>query len=331
MQNGVWNCDFAGVDLFQDVAYALSPLLFGERLSQISWRNWRDSDWPSLADYQTYMDRFVNPLEVGMVSKLSIVGQDAKPKSFDASYLSRIYHLGEIQTRTNNWHDLMQILSWRLFPQSKASLVRRHYQAARQRWLQLDDNDITLDPANNRGRRSAEENLLSLWDEGGLVLLTDDETLAIAIRQFDWRQLFVAQRSRLATHLRMLVFGHALMDKLRNPYIGLTANAVILPTPSSWLSLPTQQLLPRVDRQLAQLFQVENGTALRDESLLRQLLPTPATQTSFTQLLCHPHDLQPFPLLGMPGLWPGNDAAAFYSNTGYFRPGRRQTLQKPQP
>jgi rod shape-determining protein MreB len=35
-----------------------------------------------------------------------------------------------------------------------------------------------------------------------------------------------------------------------------------------------------------------------------------------------PRDLQPFPLLGMPGWDPANDDEAYYDNTDYFRPGR---------
>jgi len=304
MADNDWNCDFAKWNLFQDVAFALTPLLYrlGENLSP---------GWPSLDDFQTYLDAEVNPIAVGDSKRLRIVPQAGKAKTFRQTYLSRIYHDGEIQTRNANWHDLFQILSWRLFPQSKAVLVERHYHCARQRWQNKNDDKAL------QGRRSNEENLLSLLDEGGLVLLSDEIRFPQLIRQFRWQQLFIQCRPQLKSHLRMMVFGHALFDKLRHPYVGLTANAVLLPLSSSAMKLSTQALLPQVDHKLSTLLKKTTSTHAVANSPL-------ATNSGYTSALNNPRDLQPFPLLGMPGLWPGNETAEFYLNQRYFRPGRRQ-------
>ena len=40
--------------------------------------------------------------------------------------------------------------------------------------------------------------------------------------------------------------------------------------------------------------------------------------------LRHPRDLQPLPLLGIPGLTPESEDPAFYEDTWQFRPGRRR-------
>ncbi|HLO65211.1 MAG TPA: DUF3025 domain-containing protein, partial [Azonexus sp.] len=36
-----------------------------------------------------------------------------------------------------------------------------------------------------------------------------------------------------------------------------------------------------------------------------------------------PHDFQPLPLLGIPGVTPENENPAYYDDTWQFRPGRR--------
>ena len=46
--------------------------------------------------------------------------------------------------------------------------------------------------------------------------------------------------------------------------------------------------------------------------------------------LRHPRDLQPLPLLGIPGLTPESEDPAFYEDTWQFRPGRRRPAVAPQ-
>jgi len=302
MKKEEWGCDFANYALFHDIAFALTPLLYGASRHG-------GEDWPDLDDYQFYLDSQINPVQLGQITRLKSVAQDVRPKTFSQSYLARVYLQGEIQTRLCNWHDFMQILSWRLFPLSKSALVERHFFCAEQRWRDLDRGAV------EPGRRSQQENLLSLWDEGGLLIVSDSDEIAQMLRQFQWRELFVAYRHQLRDHLRVIVFGHGLFEKLRHPYIGLTANSVILAVETQQMALSTQALLPIVDAQLAQLIKQPS----RNDNTLASNMATP-----FTHALNNPRDLQPFPLLGMPGLWPGNDTPAFYENERYFRPGRRE-------
>ena len=46
--------------------------------------------------------------------------------------------------------------------------------------------------------------------------------------------------------------------------------------------------------------------------------------------LRHPRDLQPLPLLGIPGLVPESEDPAFYDDTWQFRPGRQRVAAAPQ-
>ena len=60
------------------------------------------------------------------------------------------------------------------------------------------------------------------------------------------------------------------------PYLGMTANMVLLHCDTGFFALPNSGKLQWLDKRLAQLF--GNGEMLRE-----------------------PRDLQPFPILGMPG------------------------------
>jgi hypothetical protein len=82
----------------------------------------------------------------------------------------------------------------------------------------------------------------------------------------------------------------------------MTANTVLLHCEADFFDLPNNGQLQWVDKQLAQLF--GNG-----------------------EVLCEPHDLQPFPILGMPGWDKDNTVESYYDNRDYFRPGRRKKQQ----
>jgi hypothetical protein len=100
--------------------------------------------------------------------------------------------------------------------------------------------------------------------------------------------------------MRCYVFGHALYDKARAPFIGLTGKAWLFEVGVSPAEESTQEELARVDRLLA-------THVLNDASLLS------------------PKELAPLPLLGVPGWWAANDDPAFYDDTAYFRPARRNS------
>ena len=98
--------------------------------------------------------------------------------------------------------------------------------------------------------------------------------------------------------MRLPVFGHALADKLRAPFRGLTAKALILPVSPGELALPLFEQVGLLDRRLA--------ARLREP-----------------QTLASTRVLAPLPVLGIPGWHAANTEAAYYDDTWQFRPGRR--------
>lgn len=250
------------------------------------------STWPALADYQQLLDEWPQPVLTLASKQLKIVAQEGKPDCFEAHYAPRIYHTGELQTRSENWHDFFQLLTWLVFPKTKALINSLHLPAAQMRF-----------ECGEHGRRSPLENMLSLFDEGGAIIISSDESLLQLIRDFQWQELFWKRRAELITKLRCVVFGHALYEKGLAPYLGMTANGILLPAAIDFFTWPQAMQLQWVDEQLMQIF---------DRGVLTQ-----------------PQDLAPFPILGLPGYDAANENAEYYANIRYFRLGRsRGQIQK---
>jgi len=247
--------------------------------------------WPGLDDYRRLFSVHP-PIRTLKGKALSIVEQAARPEHFTEHYAPRIYYRGEIQTRSNNWHDFFQFLTWFIFPRTKAVINSIHIPLARER-IELDEDN----PGESRGRRSPIENTLSLFDEGGVVILSSDESLLDHIRNFEWKKLFWERREELERNLRCVTFGHAMYEKGLRPYIGMTANAILLNVDQSVIELERDVQLSWLDERLADIF---------------------SEGSRYTR----PKDLSPFPILGMPGWLAENEHEAFYDNQRYFRTGR---------
>ncbi len=276
-----WHPEFdAGMPMFEPLRPLLTPL-----------RHYRE--WPGLDAYQALLDAQEEPIRTLHGAPLKIVPQDGKPDHFEQHYAPRIYLNGEIQTRTRNWHDLFQLLTWFIFPRTKAVINAIHIPRARQR----------IESGTDIGRRTPVENMLSLFDEGGAVLLSSDESLLQLVRDFKWKDLFWQRREELATKFDCVTFGHAMYEKGLKPYLGMTANTILLKVDASYFDKPLAERLSCIDAELAAIFEAGK----------------PYTQ---------PGDLQPFPILGMPGWDADNCKECYYDNSNYFRPGRRTKNQK---
>ena len=191
----------------------------------------------------------------------------------ERAYEAHIWASGEVPTRIDpvgGWHDFFNALVWLVFPRVKARL--NALQAAR----------IAVDGVG--ARRGALRDAATLFDENGVLVFTDDAALADDLRAFRWRALFVEGRGRFREKARVVVFGHALLDKLRTPYKAVCGHAWVMP----WS---------------------DGGDALVADALDADALRSDA--------------FSPLPVLGVPGWWPGNELAAFYDDPAVFRAGRR--------
>jgi hypothetical protein len=174
-----------------------------------------------------------------------------------------------------------------MFPKTKAVINSIHIPKVKER----------MDRGKDQGSRTPIENMLSLFDEGGAVVVSSDESLLQLIRDFRWKTLFWDRRDELTQKLQCFTFGHAMYEKGLMPYVGLTANCILLSVDSDFFSQSLELRIEYLDQQLADIF-------TKGEQYIK------------------PKDLSPFPILGMPGWDPDNKRESYYDNLAYFRPGR---------
>lgn len=223
------------------------------------------SQWPDAAAYY---------LQLSMQAPVQFVGVEV------SAYEDHIAETGQVPTRYSNWHDLLNALIWHRYPRSKTALNRLHQLAKQQRILD-----------SQRGRR---RDAATLFDESGAIVCSADPELLQLIRQMDWPALFLQHRACFGGRLQVHLFGHGLLDQLRNPFLGLTAHALLLELPPD----------------------VANDPQALDAAVASAITERMAQWT--------PAELAPLPILGIPGWWPGNEAPAFYQNEQYFRRQRRR-------
>jgi hypothetical protein len=224
-------------------------------------------------------------IATGGGAALRFVVAETDPDATDRSYEERVFETGAVPTRESSWHDLFNALIWLAFPHTKATLNRRHCEELRER----------------RGQplRGTARDVLTLFDEGGVLVACADPSLSRLLRDFRWKDLFWQRRSDVRRRMRFHVFGHAILETALAPFRGLTAKALILDARDGALEWPTDALNTVLDARAAEYFAAPDA-------------------------LASTRSLAPLPILGIPGWTPENDDPAYYDDVGQFRPGRRR-------
>lgn len=194
--------------------------------------------------------------------RLRFVDQRELPEG--EAYEAFIARTACVPTR-DNLHDLFNGLVWLAFPQLKRRLNE----------LQAE----TIDQCGIGASRGPLRDALTLFDENAALWWADDE-LGDALAARQWTTLFVARRNDWR-HARLVLFGHALLEKLVTPRKPITAHVWRLPL-----------------------------DATIDDFVAREL--------QADRLAGRPW--RPMPVLGVPGWWPANESADFYDDDFVFRP-----------
>lgn len=209
--------------------------------------------------------------------RLRFIAQQALPEG--SAYEAHIHATGEVPTR-DNLHDFFNALIWLHFPQAKRLL-----------------NEVQAEVIAREGvqtTRGGARDAATLFDENAALFLSNDHGLADALRGFAWRRLFVEQRPAWGVACTVVPFGHALLEKLVQPYKAVTAHAWTLPLVSG------KDLDPVVATSLEAA--VRAGTLRGGRSFA------------------------PLPVMGIPGWCDESAEPDFYADTTVFRPGRRRDL-----
>lgn len=186
------------------------------------------------------------------------------------AYEQFIFDTGQVPTR-ENLHDRFNGLCWLRFPLTKRRL--NQLQAAQ------------IAAAGVGAVRGPVRDALTLFDENA-ALLQAPAPLWDALGERDWHRLFITLRP-LWAQARLVLFGHALMEKLVTPYKSITAHVLHTPVPMS----------------------IGDDAGAWDAWLARHLSAARLAAKPFT----------PLPVLGVPGWWTANEEPGFYADAAVFR------------
>jgi hypothetical protein len=208
---------------------------------------------------------------------VKFVPQSSLPEG--QAYEDFIFKTAQVPTR-DGLHDFFNGICWQRFPLAKRRL--NQLQAAE------------LEAQGVRATRGAVRDALTLFDEN-VVLMHAPDVVWAALQARDWLKLFVDLRDQWQ-QVHLVLFGHALLEKLVTPYKSITAHVY----------RGAQGIDP-------------NDDAALDAWLVQDLQPA--------KLATKPYE--PLPVLGVPGWWPANADPSYYDDVTVFRP-KRDVAAKPQ-
>ena len=200
-----------------------------------------------------------------------------------SGYEAHISTTGQVPTR-DNLHDFFNALAWLHFPRTKQALNALHARA--------------FDEPVRAGTRGRQRDAATLFDENAALFISSSEQRLHALREHRWQQVLCREKREFDTDCAVMLFGHALLEKLVTPYKSLTAHVWTVLVEPEWWDKDEIERRNDIDRRVS-------------ESISRGF-----TSADF----CH------LPVLGVPGWWPGQDAA-FYEDATVFRP--RRILKSP--
>jgi hypothetical protein len=187
------------------------------------------------------------------------------PAAKRGPYELRVHETGCVETRPDNLHDWFNALCWLAFPRTKARINAMH----------------AAEIPHEGGRRGRLRDLLTIFDEGGAIVVCGDDELNRLVRAQRWKELFWGRRQRVQQAMRFVVLGHAVLEQALAPWPGITCKA----------------LFARADQN-------------PDDVAAAWLAACPQDAS--------PRHLAALPLFGYPG-WADNGREEFYDDARYFR------------
>lgn len=186
----------------------VDPAVF-ERPPLVAWREYAEllegTTWPSI-------DALNRCWPAGALRRF--VAQTPALLTDGMHYEQRIAARGQIATRGQNWHDLLNALVWLRHADLKQALNQRQM-----------DEVARMGPK----LRSRAQYALTHFDEGGVIVGISDPSLLAAWDAHDWYELFWRRRQAwLDGSIRLELFGHALLELALSPGKLLVAKALVL-------------------------------------------------------------------------------------------------------
>lgn len=248
------------------------------KLDENYWCGWDSflKTIPALDTHEGSVATWLNRLKPATFPK-TFVPQSVLPSG--VSYEAFIFEYHQIPTR-DGLHDFFNGLCWLSFPKTKLSFNHIH----QQQMAQLG--------TTQRGRV---RDMLTVIDENGFLIECPDE-LWQALANKQWIKAFMDLR-HLWQQSRVMVFGHALLEKLINPYKAITAHAIRIPS-------------QRLDVK-------DEATTYFTSKDLKHIDTYLAEYLSEQTLITKPYI--PIQIFGIPGWSSEEQNLAYYQDTSVFR------------
>ena len=132
-------------------------------------------------------------------------------------YETHILQTGQVPTRPDTWHDVLNALVWLRFPRFKSALNVAHGEA------------LITETDNQRGRR---RDAMTVLDESGVWVISQDPHLPELLTGCAWQTLFCEHRPDVKSRMNFVVVGHALLEKVLAPYPSMTGKCLMLNSPT---------------------------------------------------------------------------------------------------
>lgn len=263
----------------QSVAEALNALQTNLQLSSVAANHSADKCEASAGSGDIASAASVNTTRAGLAlgdaKEVTFVPQSALSEG--QAYEDFIFKTAQVPTR-DGLHDFFNGLCWHRFPLAKRRL--NQLQAAE---IEAQGISATRGPVRDA---------LTLFDENVVLMHASDEVWA-ALQARDWPKLFVYLRDQWQ-HVHLVLFGHALVEKLVTPYKSITGH----------------------------VYRVANEVNPYDEAALDAWL---VQDLQAAKLATKP--FEPLPVLGVPGWCADNAERAYYEDTNVFRPKRELAIK----
>lgn len=209
---------------------------------------------------------------------LHFIQQEELPEG--VAYEAHIGATGGVPTR-ENLHDFFNALVWLSFPKIKQQLNA----------LQAAQIDL-LGIGKSRGPA---RDAATIFDENAALLVLEDSErgreLLQLLREHQWLEALHDRAQQFLESAQVWSFGHALMEKLVQPYKGITAHSWVVWAPSAYFS-----------------WQGEQQALWLDQTVSAQLRKHELTTADYT----------PLPVAGVPG-WAAQQDVDFYLDKKVFR------------
>ena len=234
-------------------------------------------DWLELVNQRATSQRVVNANN----KPISFMPQEAITDL--SGYEAHIFSTGEIPTR-DNLHDFFNALMWLRFPLIKQTLNHLHHS-------EIEKIRPSSSVVSERGRQ---RDAATLFDENCALVISSDASILEDLKLRRWKSILMQDLYQFSSRCEVILFGHALLEKLTKPYKAITAHVWPVLVDSQWFDYAAEERMFWIDRRVA-------------EELVKGFVSSD---------FCH------LPVLGVPGWWP-EQTEEFYGDINVFRPARR--------